>query len=583
VRALLAAVQLFLFFMPMYGQENPFMCFQIGSPPPTLRSSGLSEKVGDVMLMCVGGDPTAAAAPVNIQVALNVNLTSRILNKDLIHPASEAILLVNEPGNFMFPGPVVVCAASQALTPAGCPPGVNVYQGVQTMSPNAVVFQGVQIAQPGTGPPMILRITNLRGNASQLPQSSFGIPPQVLAAVEVSDPVALPIINNQPVMVAMAQPGISWSLRTPDNLGSLTPGSLTFQQCTANNGALAQDASSGSAPQGVSFIVRVSEVLPTALLKQADSYDAPGSTDVRPAAHPQNIPGAFYNPSESGLFDPGYPLTDAMSSAGLSSQATRFVVRFSGPRGGMQIHAPAFERGRNSSNSRVRLVAAEPSGSPAMSLPYVPLGPASSALGSYYSPDMAYVYEITAQGEMDPNMMERIDLPFYVAYAGKSDVGIGTTNVSVNLSPISTVAEASALDWIPRFAELNEWQPLAVMNAAVNACQTQPKLTASLGQRAGPANARIWPVKLTNIGTGTAVNARISGFTLTQTFGAACTPVVQPSLPVSTGDLAPGGSAVSNMTIDFSSCPSLARFSATIQYAADGGLGGSSVYSNQFR
>jgi hypothetical protein len=111
----------------------------------------------------------------------------------------------------------------------------------------------------------------------------------------------------------------------------------------------------------------------------------------------------------------------------------------------------------------------------------------------------------------------------------------------------------------------------------------QPKLTASLGQRAGPANARIWPVKLANIGTGTAVNARISGFTLTQTFGAACTPVVQPSLPVSTGDLAPGGSAVSNMTIDFSSCPSLARFSATIQYAADGGVGGSSVYSNQFR
>ena len=52
-----------------------------------------------------------------------------------------------------------------------------------------------------------------------------------------------------------------------------------------------------------------------------------------------------------------------------------------------------------------------------------------------------------------------------------------------------------------------------------------PSLGSSIIAKSGPANARIWAIALNNGGTGTANAAALTAFGLTQTFGAACTPV----------------------------------------------------------
>ena len=110
-----------------------------------------------------------------------------------------------------------------------------------------------------------------------------------------------------------------------------------------------------------------------------------------------------------------------------------------------------------------------------------------------------------------------------------------------------------------------------------------PLLNAAIGTtKSGTANARLWSITLTNSGKGVAQSAKVDSLNLTQTFGAACTPVVKTSLPTM-GDIAVGASATRNATIDFSTCAATARFTAVVTYSAVNGGGGSKTYVNQFR
>lgn len=108
-----------------------------------------------------------------------------------------------------------------------------------------------------------------------------------------------------------------------------------------------------------------------------------------------------------------------------------------------------------------------------------------------------------------------------------------------------------------------------------------PTLTASISAKTGQASARNWTIRLANSGKGTAANVRLTEFNLTQTSGSACSPSVSAALPVSYGDIAVGGSASSDVTIDFTRCASTAKFTATVSYDANGGVTGSKVFRNQ--
>jgi hypothetical protein len=104
--------------------------------------------------------------------------------------------------------------------------------------------------------------------------------------------------------------------------------------------------------------------------------------------------------------------------------------------------------------------------------------------------------------------------------------------------------------------------------------------------KSGLTTTRRWTIRLTNNGPGIALNTRITGFNLLQTFGPECTPnVTSPSaFPFAVGDIAPGASANAVITIDFRGCLSTNRYVVTIPYSANSGtVTGIIVRFNQFQ
>jgi hypothetical protein len=165
------------------------------------RAEGYTELVGDVLLSCTGGTPTAAGQPVpqiTIQIFLSQNVTSKItaVTGSSSTGASvflEALLIIDEPNSSLNPnipllncgygasapdtslsGPGVCSIISVGPTAGNSSPSTyngssghpNVFQGRQALSGNnSVVFQGVPFDPPGTTT-RYLRFTNVRANAN---------------------------------------------------------------------------------------------------------------------------------------------------------------------------------------------------------------------------------------------------------------------------------------------------------------------------------------------------------------------------------------------------------------------------------
>src|ERR1039457_1115856 len=94
------------------GGSGSLACSASFPVPPQLRSEGLTELIGDIVLPCTGGQPLAEGStipPANITVSLGTNVTSRILGTGSLasggptQAISEALLLIDEPGSVITP------------------------------------------------------------------------------------------------------------------------------------------------------------------------------------------------------------------------------------------------------------------------------------------------------------------------------------------------------------------------------------------------------------------------------------------------------------------------------------------------
>ena len=99
-------------------------------------------------------------------------------------------------------------------------------------------------------------------------------------------------------------------------------------------------------------------------------------------------------------------------------------------------------------------------------------------------------------------------------------------------------------------------------------------LSASLGTATGvTGGSRTWPLVITNNGGTTASAVNLTGVTLSSS--GTCKPTVTGGIPADLGDIAAGGSATRNVTIDFSTCNTVklkaVKFSVAIGYSATGG------------
>lgn len=292
-------------------------CTQSLTVTPTVRGEGLTELVGDIVLGCsTTGTPifptaNSPIAQANITVFLTNPVTSRIMSNNGTVNASEALLLIDEPGSATSTGygttvPQTLCPAPQGGTtcqeyngttgssPAGSlvpvqsnaggvqTAGWNVFQGV--VSGNSVTFYGVPILPPNTsGASHVYRITNIRVNANQGYNATSPTPSVVQASISVSPSTAMTIPAGTVYNVAYVSTGLNTATRKTDNSKDSTDTSgIAATQC----------AKFGASPI---LGLRFSPGFPTAFKPRIASATTPAGTTVA-----QNVPGQIYN-SESGF------------------------------------------------------------------------------------------------------------------------------------------------------------------------------------------------------------------------------------------------------------------------------------------
>lgn len=190
-----AALLLYTCFLPAYSQST-LVCTTT-AVNALVRSEGVTEQMGDVVLDCSGGKPG-----VTITVNLTVFLTVNITNKLLANNVTDAQLLVD---------------TGSGPAPANVP--------AQPFGANAVVFNGLSFTIPASGK-VSLRITNLRGDANQLVTTTQQT---IFAFVAFSNGAGLAVTSAQSA-VAIAEPGLlaQFSSTGVRCTGSPLPATLTL-------------------------------------------------------------------------------------------------------------------------------------------------------------------------------------------------------------------------------------------------------------------------------------------------------------------------------------------------------------------
>jgi len=249
-------------------------CTNAGSVNAPVRAQAYADLVGDVYLTCTGGTPTPAGSivqPVNIQVTLNTNITSKLLGTTGLL-FDEALLIIDDP-NTSGPNsnrPILNCGAGGAADTGGSGPGVceivavqvganavgsntydgtagngtygsgrpNVFQGRQgtPQNPgqaNSVYFLGVPFDPPGTGTTRTIRITNIRADAEQFGIVSTFLQQSITETITVSGNNLLTVVTPT-LTVATVQTGLIVAASGGNSINSR----LNFIQCNTENGAL---------------------------------------------------------------------------------------------------------------------------------------------------------------------------------------------------------------------------------------------------------------------------------------------------------------------------------------------------------
>ena len=429
--------------------SSPMVCNGNAGVPPLARAEGATELMGDLVLYCTGGTPTASGAPVpltNIQLSLNTEISSRLLNSNL----SEALLLIDEPN----PPVQVPCTTSTCTINGVGPTGVNYLSGT---TPN--VFQcrlvgpgllswSVPIDPPSMGNTRVVRFTNVRANVTRLGISPTFVPTQAIATVSAPG-IAIP---NPQQTVAYIQSG---KIVDFAEWGGVKLSSLTFQK---QGGANAPLVAFSTAVGGIgNFAFNVKEGLASVFRKRTN-----GTTGSTPLS--QNYPGYIYN-TESGFYNLSFVPTNGLNLAGLASQGTRLMAKFNNVPAGVKLYVTVSQT--NVSSPGAQLIATDAQGSGA----YSPVAQTTTALFGATQFGIApvtitggsgvAVWEITAS---DPLQQETLRFGILVAYAAPV---AGSTAVAGLFAPTTTIDSADSTAPIPRFDERGYVAPGCFSNCSI--------------------------------------------------------------------------------------------------------------------
>ncbi|PWU09873.1 MAG: hypothetical protein C5B51_05500 [Terriglobia bacterium] len=355
------------------GGGQTLQCALQAQPTPTLRAEGITEEVGDIVIICTGGSPVAGGLvpQTNVTVSLTSQVTSRLLGNGFNW--SEAILLLDEPGSGLVPlipatgpaAPLRVCPTAQtgcvaytqivavgtspvavatsgpsvgAVNPATGPVAAsdlafNGYQGV--VSGNQVTFFGVPILAPGTSAARVLRITNVRVNANGIGGGSASGSIPVQASLLSGNPFALPLSQATPI-VGFVQAGLTTSSASAGAFGQCNtqPSPSLAPAFTTSNTAVQAAILGFSEGFGSSFKTRVDPTVP-------------GQTSGQSGVLVQNKPGGVYNGESAFTVNPALlgiaaGFTAATTPPGLADAGTRLKAVFNNIPAGVHLFVSLY-------------------------------------------------------------------------------------------------------------------------------------------------------------------------------------------------------------------------------------------------
>jgi len=499
---------------------GPLVCTANVAVPPQLRLEGLTELIGDIVITCTGGSglPVGSVIPTaNITVSLGTQVTSRLLGNNSVTNASEALLLIDEPGVTALPTPVVGFgpSAPQSLCPtqtvgagpSGCVeyvangaavnggfipvasssptsavPTYNVFQGL--VNANQVTFQGIPILPPvSSGSQRVFRITNIRAAVNAIANGSINGTQALNAFVSFSGSTSVPL--NNPVLVAgFIQPGLSVSYRNANNSGGIASLGTAFNQCqTTTTGSVA--------------ILQFNEQFGTAFKTRVQPTGAyTGQSGAPPAL--QNVPGTIYN-SESGFIT---SIPNLPANAGLADYGTRLKAVFTNIPVGVKVFVSVTNLASNTTSANTAAPVGNTNTSSYAILINGEGSPDANGFPPALSPSASVnssttgIYDITSGGAVaggvytavwevmntNPALNEQFNFGVWTSYTANPGSGLppnGTAQVNTSFAPtgpqppgpfsLSSAGTASSSLPIPRFVPDSK----AAQNLLViNICQT---------------------------------------------------------------------------------------------------------------
>ncbi len=479
-----------------YAQgTTAFVCQATAGNPNIVRAEGVTELVGDLVLNCTGGSPTAFGVPIplsTVQISLNTSVTSRLTGAGPGDLSTEAILAIDEPfpsanGEVFYPGtatPVPGAATTQlgclangttnceilgvgtalnfgASGPySGLDGHYNLFQGIANGGPNQINWQGVPIDAPGTAGTRILRITNVRANASQLSPGSSLVPTTITELIGISGGET--IIIDQPLQtVALIEKGL---------IGSASPGVIYAQCNNVNAFLLSGTGGAGSISAPYYFTLTATEGFGAAFKRAVYTQSISGT-----ATAGQNVLGASYD-TESGYIPYAVGGLDQNGRViGLADTGTEITFTVSGIPSGVQIFAPiqVLLVGPGGTG----LVSTDGANTPEWTLPTAAqqggysyanlvtgatttndLNPPSASTSAFAQvPVSGTTASVTYEIEGDnPSVVESLIVPIEAAYiTSSSTVPLpGTVSSSINFSPLAgSTQQGEASGPIPRFVQ----------------------------------------------------------------------------------------------------------------------------------
>jgi len=407
----------------------------------TLRGGGLTEMVGDILLTCSGGTPTAEGSPVpttsiTLQIQGAMGVTNRVFATDPTNgDFTDALAIIDSPADnaqlvCVEPCPVLGTGDGQVYDGSAGHP--NVFQAHLQIDPSVIVWYGVPI----DGGSHTIRLTNVR---VAVPQVSITTPVSVDATVSTA-PTNILASGTGALTVGMVYNAL---LVIPLPQNSLP---VVFQSCVGQNPALVANP----AALGTSQL--------TIELREQTVTDAFRPRTGTPFVDDNTSPAPTTGGEESGTVNLSLPVITGqgdLSQAGLADSGTRLYATFSGVPAGVHLFAPVVvplpqEYGPS---GVIRMVAPSLLNGGA----FQPVTGASNGLAEFTSPSggaATVVYEVLSSADA---LIDTADIPIYVAYAPSDSVVsvLGPAQFSAGFGPVSTVSVSTATDPIPRFSASN--------------------------------------------------------------------------------------------------------------------------------